>query len=1022
MATTTSTTSTSDTVLNQLHPAVYSQITADQSTFSTSSGVITLFSADTFEKGPDNVIGFVGSSDEFLFKYGNPNYTKYGQGAYNILNFLKAGGQAFVQRILPDDASYAHGIVNIQSKVTKGSKTVMTSKGTTVTMDDVFLRPTTAFVEKNNIDLEMLLGELSRDRSTENTVDGYANNFLMLVYPFGRGESYNNLGFRISLNKSYDTTNSSRVYNFEVIQFDDNSSTHLVEGPFYVSFDENASSETSTSMYIEDVINTQSNYLKVAFNQDTYNKVASLVNPKVNPGRIDILTGQTSKSFAGGVSTFFDSVSGENQDVHISLQKYTSNGNPVTVNGTNILNIPTSTDTVQQALINLDNGLRESNYNIDNNKLSYMRSLFPKLRSDNFNEFNLAVAQLVSVTPASADGNTPAKISGDIPGFISTVLNADSSSNSLYAKFLAAKQAYTAKDSVENLNTFTSFADKISEQIQTVYLDKLNQLFSAYSLTLHDSPNPSLEAEYQLNVKKILDEINEKNQVSIFTVEHQGAIYEIQKTIVNYQLGTVSGSTLDGISLILNNVETEINYVYDSLLPVAYGSYKNVPAEILSLFDPKSSTSIVSSYNSNLTLLADIQHGLMANNADNRDLIYSSCTEITNSLLEVISKVTFEANGDTITSAVATCSNDLLTDAKSMASAVSSMITPQGTYDKNAILDNARSQVDIMVSNIASTSSKFFNTNLIDFSNSIKLLMGSDGAFTYDNAGNNSNRTDAINQQLVKAYSGVINPAILDTDKYRFDLVLDARYSNDVKLAITNLARTTRKDFLFIADTAGPEFPASPDDVIAWRHEKFNVSSEYAAIYSQDLTYYDEFTGKDIRFTPTYVMASKIPTQAVQTGLHYPIAGPRRGVVDGFKDMSWSPNNAYKELLYANNINYIQQDAKITRFNAQNTSINTNGPLSQLNNMFTILDIKRNVQDLVSNYIFEFNDSETRDSLYTALNNYLTKYTSNRSCQSISAEVSTSDYDIQQRILRVNISIQFTGVIERIMVNLSVEQ
>lgn len=111
-----------DAGLTQLHPGIFSTINSDQTTYETSNGVVTLFAADTFEKGPDNKIDFVSTKEEFIFKYGQPNYAKYGQQAYNIIKWLEAGGQAYVQRVLPDDATFAHSVVTFKLKYVKVKK------------------------------------------------------------------------------------------------------------------------------------------------------------------------------------------------------------------------------------------------------------------------------------------------------------------------------------------------------------------------------------------------------------------------------------------------------------------------------------------------------------------------------------------------------------------------------------------------------------------------------------------------------------------------------------------------------------------------------------------------------------------------------------------------------------------------------------------------------------------------------------------------------------------------------------
>ena len=188
------------------------------------------------------------------------------------------------------------------------------------------------------------------------------------------------------------------------------------------------------------------------------------------------------------------------------------------------------------------------------------------------------------------------------------------------------------------------------------------------------------------------------------------------------------------------------------------------------------------------------------------------------------------------------------------------------------------------------------------------------------------------------------------------------------------------------------------------------------------MTYYDEYTGKDVTVSVPSRIAGKLPTQSVQTGLHYPIAGQRRGIIDGFKGFTWMPNNAYKEKLYANRINYLQTDGSKTFIGSQSTAVNSSGPLSNLNNVFTILSMKRELNDLLQSYVFELNNDETVNSLYTGANTLLNNYVSNQSCEEATATVGRTDYEKQQRILRVSVSVKFSDVVERIVFSISAER
>ena len=992
-----------ETGLKYLHPSIPSTISSTQTTYDTATGVITAFQADAFEKGPDNEIGYVTTKDEFIFKYGKPNYTKYGQTAYNVINWLEAGGQAFIMRVLPDDASFAHAILNVQTKVNANGKSILNADGEVVKINDVSIRPTTAFVKKNNVSAAILENELFVDRSSEDTVDGYANNFLMLVYPNGRGESYNSLGFRITLNTSYDFNNSFRVYNFEVVEFDDNGSVSSVEGPFYVTFDPNSISDNRESMFIEDVINKQSKYFNVRVNSEVFASIASQINPDVDPASIDILTGQSKVSMDGQAQTYFDSTTKKYEDVHVSLHQYNSNGEVVKSKSTAVLNIPSSEDYVQEALISLDNSLRENKFNYENNKLAYMKEQFPKLRSTGFTEFKLYVTNVLDSISSSVDAN------------MDNVLV-----TSLYKKCLDAQVLFEKPDmdTESNFNAFVAASNAVATEITNI-LNEINKLSAAYSLTEHDSPNASLPADFNLHLNNVNNLLNNREEIGIFAVQHKAKIYAIQEDIIDYQLGTVSGDYLEGLGLVLSEVEGEINYIHHNLLSIAYGSIGAIPSEIATKFNPATVGGIVNEYNEALNLLSDIRSGYMSDTSVNRDSILATANNISNELLEIITDVIYQSSKNGINGAVGVINSSIAVDAQAFSTAINTMITPSGTYTSAAILDNARTQIEVANGEIVLYNSKFFNTSLINFNSFIKLILGSDGSFAYDSSiPNNKARTASIKNQLIKAYSGALNPDLLNTDLYRFRVVLDAAYDPDIKKAIADLARTSRGDFLFFADT---NFAVSPEDALEWKRSEFNLSSEFVPMYTQDLTYYDEYTGRDVRFTPTYKLATKIPLIASQFGLHYPIAGNRRGVIDDHKAISWVPNAAHREKLYSSKINYIQQDSSSTRFNSQLTSLNSTGPLSYTNNMFTILDMKQNVEAMLSNYQFEFDGNDTYNVIYSDINSYLSRYTTNRSCESVTAEVISSDYDKSQRIIRVNITIKFVGIIERIVLNLTAQ-
>jgi hypothetical protein len=309
-----------------------------------------------------------------------------------------------------------------------------------------------------------------------------------------------------------------------------------------------------------------------------------------------------------------------------------------------------------------------------------------------------------------------------------------------------------------------------------------------------------------------------------------------------------------------------------------------------------------------------------------------------------------------------------------------------------------------------------YDNMVVDVSAPIGLAEGSDGCFEYDNSSTTAlvTRKHKIDDIRIRAYKGTWNDEVLNKDMYEFDYVFDANYEDAVKNAIVTLARDERQDFFFFGDT---KYQNNVKDTLDWK-QTYTTQTYFMSIIAQHQTWYDEYTSKNIELTSTYLLADMLMRHINSYGVHYPMAGSRRGVVGGFSKNSWYPNEQQKEDLYKNRINYIERDVTTIRIGAQNTNYPP-GPLGQINNMLVVLKIKRTVEKIAKTYQFEFNTLSTRRAMETEINRYLQNWITNGACTEASASVYASDYDIINKIARVDIVLKFTGVIERIVININ---
>ena len=273
---------------------------------------------------------------------------------------------------------------------------------------------------------------------------------------------------------------------------------------------------------------------------------------------------------------------------------------------------------------------------------------------------------------------------------------------------------------------------------------------------------------------------------------------------------------------------------------------------------------------------------------------------------------------------------------------------------------------------------------------------------------------------LAAAYSGTTVTEILNVKKYLIDVVLDANYSSAVKEAVGAFI-SARGDCVGMLDVG---FQANHTQSINERlsNPGLMMSDFRLSVWAHDFIVRDTYNGLDIKVTTPYMLANKIPTVDNNLGIQYPFVGPTDGVVSGFEKINFIPNEDQKEEMYQAQVNYVEQDPRRYNFGSQLTSQVQNSALSDINNVRALLRIKRETETLMNEYRFKFNDQQTLTAANYDLNESLQRWVTNRACSYIKGTVYRSDYDRQQKIARVKIELQFTGIIERIFIDIIVNR
>lgn len=271
--------------------------------------------------------------------------------------------------------------------------------------------------------------------------------------------------------------------------------------------------------------------------------------------------------------------------------------------------------------------------------------------------------------------------------------------------------------------------------------------------------------------------------------------------------------------------------------------------------------------------------------------------------------------------------------------------------------------------------------------------------------------TSTLTQALKRAYNGTTDPIVTNTQTCVFDIMLDANYDITVKNAMSDLAALTRNDCITILDMNMD--CANASQAVAKRKEQMQYNTYYTSIFSQHLRIDDEWTGKPVKVTPTWFLATKIPQNDSAYTEIFNFVGPRRGIIAGFRDVSWLPTEPEKTELYKNQVNYIEQDTQATMFATENTSQKLTSPLSMIHAVRSLLKLKREMEAASRNYRMEFSTDDNMGLLQQDLNNIANNKVLAGGYEYISPVVSASAYDKQQKICRVKVDLAFTDIMER---------
>jgi hypothetical protein len=215
-------------------------------------------------------------------------------------------------------------------------------------------------------------------------------------------------------------------------------------------------------------------------------------------------------------------------------------------------------------------------------------------------------------------------------------------------------------------------------------------------------------------------------------------------------------------------------------------------------------------------------------------------------------------------------------------------------------------------------------------------------------------------------------------------------------------------------------------EALAWGATVSTLSDRIIDKSFQHYKIRDPFTGKTIPVTITFLYALLLPNHILGFGAQTPFVGERSLLVGNVKNTLLPLVDAddldIKEELYKLRLNYYQTvgEHRYVR-GTQSTAQAATSDLSEVNNMLVLLEIKREIEDLISTLEYNFAEPEDRQRFTDAADRAISKYRGLKVREAI-VDFRMSQYEEDRQILHCYLSVVFKTMAKRSIVEIDVNR
>lgn len=194
--------------------------------------------------------------------------------------------------------------------------------------------------------------------------------------------------------------------------------------------------------------------------------------------------------------------------------------------------------------------------------------------------------------------------------------------------------------------------------------------------------------------------------------------------------------------------------------------------------------------------------------------------------------------------------------------------------------------------------------------------------------------------------------------------------------------------------------------MVNYRKHDTNWDTSYAAMYAPHVKIYDRFNDRNLWVSPDGVATKAIFDTASNFEIWYPVGGNKRGVVNVL-DTYVHLLDSDQDLLYDAGINpIVYEEGEGIKIWGQKTLQYASTMLDRLNVRLLLVTIGPAIRKLLANFLFEFNDADTRALAKGMVDTYMDSVMARRGVTkyiTICDDTNNTSSDVDNHIMRVSL-------------------